>query len=151
MQDLLSIDTGIALLDAIINNPLQTIALLAILFYGHKFLFSREGYLAEERSNIKWRLKWKLEDFFEWLDRRDKAYQEWEKKLTSKQRFNINFMILTFILIPMTIYNIVFTPKNIVTEILIVILLCEYLTFVILNYISYRKRSTKHLSNTNTS
>jgi len=40
----LSVETGFAIIDAIINNPIEAIILFALVFFSYKYFIGRSGY-----------------------------------------------------------------------------------------------------------
>jgi len=77
----LSVETGYELLDAIINNPMQSVILFITTYVVYKFFFSCRGFFAELRHDIKfsikYELKWMLRKLERNLEKTDKKYNDW--------------------------------------------------------------------------
>ena len=138
------IDTGIKLLDAIINNPIQAMALFAILYFGHKFFYSRDGYLAEERHHLKFELNWQLEKLSDWIIRTLERNERWAEKITKRQWLNYSILIMSIIFIPMILYNILFSERNLSSDFLLTALVMEYVGLILFTYYKYKKQKVKN-------
>jgi len=152
------IETGFELLDAIINNPIQAVLLLAIFYIAFKFLFGCHGFWADMRHSIKFELKYsiqrpvdrKIDNLFEWMERRDQAYNKWAETKTQKYWLKISIALLSCLLLPLLIWNLVFpsflSDTDEINYLLVTILTIEYSVFVWLSFRKYEKRIKEKLN-----
>lgn len=107
----MSVETGYELLDAIINNPMQSVILFISTYVAYKFFFSCRGFFAELRHNIKFEIKhelrWQSRKVERWFERTDKKYQEW---ITPKKGVVIYLSFMSFILSLLGLNLFIFMP-----------------------------------------
>jgi len=139
----MSIETGYELIDAIINNPIQAIFLFGIPIIIYKLFFTRNGFFGDEINHLKY--YWKrdldqlLENLLDWLDRRDKAYQDWAKQKTKKQFLKYELMIWSCLFMPLIIWNMLSSSELQVNTILFYIMIAEYVGIISFTLYRYKK------------
>ena len=117
------------IINAIITNPLEAIGLLGVSLIIYKLFFARNGILNDDIRHLKYNLKSdldeQLENLFDWLDRRDKAYQDWAKTKTRKQFLKLELMIWGCLFGSMLVWNIFFAERSLINQIFITIISVE--------------------------
>lgn len=143
----MTFETGIDLVDAVINNPMQAIILFGVIIFIRQFFFKQDGFFADEIRHWKWSLKYdfdkQLEKTLDWLDRRDKAYQVWAKKTTRKKFLKIELMIWCSLFVPLIIWNLVFPSDNVIGMIFVYILSSEYIFVMFFSLYRYKHPRVK--------
>jgi len=139
------IETGFELIDAIINNPIQSVLLFIIGYVLYKFFCGcRDNIFGELRYGIQRSLHWKFVHFLRWLDRRDQAFNKWAQTKTKKDWLKISLTIWSCLFLPLLIWNIFFpsflSDTNEINYLLVTILTIEYVFFVIISIHTYRKK-----------
>ena len=117
------------IINAIITNPLEAIGLFGVSLIMYKLFFARNGVFNDDIRHLKWSMKYdldkQLENLFDWLDRRDKAYQDWAKTKTRKQFLKLELMIWGCLFGSMLVWNIFFAERSLINQIFITIISVE--------------------------
>lgn len=146
----MTIETGYELLDAIVNNPIQSLVMFGLIFIGYKFFFGCYGFWADLRRDIKYSVKYdferKLDHFYRWCVRRDNAYTKWAKTKTEKHWLKYSIMLWSSLLIPLMIWN-VFFPEEETNYFLVTVLIIEYFAMITFSVYSYKKSMKRQIMN----
>ena len=139
--------TGFEIIDAILTNPLEAIGLFGVSLLIYKLFFTHNGIFNDPIRHLKWSLKYdldnQLENLVEWLDRRDKAYNEWAKKQTRKKFLKLELIILSSVFIPLLTWNAVFMKKDIINLIFFYVMVTEYIGVMLLSFYRYKHPKIK--------
>jgi len=139
----MAVDTGIELLDAIINNPMQAILLFGVIIIIRQLFFTHNGLFYDNYRHLKWSLRYdidrQLENLLEWLERRDKVFQAWVKRTSRKQFLKYELIIWSCIFLPMIIWNEFFPENGQTNLIMLTISIVEYFALMIFAVYRYKK------------
>lgn len=148
----MSVETGLEILDAIINNPIQAILLFAFLYIGFKFLFGCHGFWADMRHDLTWsskrRLERTLDNSIEWLEKKCKDYENWSKTKTEKDWLKYSVIGWSCVFPPLLLWNILFPSESEIANIFLnIVLTIEYIGIMAFSIYIYQKRRKKELKN----
>src|SRR3989304_992090 len=102
------IETGFELLDAIINNPMQSILLFGKIIIIHQIFFKHEGLFYDIYRDWKHNLESEIDNSLSWLERREDTIEGWLKKQTKKQWLKYELTILSCVYLPLLIWDMFF-------------------------------------------
>ena len=130
------------IINAIITNPLEAIGLFGVSLIIYKLFFARNGIFNDDIRHLKWSMKYdldkQLENLFDWLDRRDKAYQDWAKTKTRKQFLKMELTIWSCLLGSILVWNIFFAERSTIGMILVTAISIEFIGIFLFSLYRYK-------------
>ena len=142
----MTVETGYELLDALINNPMQSVLLFAFMYCGYQFLFQCRGMFADARHHCKFELEWQWRSIDRSLCNALDRFEEWDKKrkhLTQKQ-----YMILEYCIYAVMIVFLIYQALTVDNEVMFFFntVLLGVWSFIITSTIIHHYRKSKQLA-----